>query len=179
MLFAICQRTVGQQVELPKATFAMHTGFLFGVWGNYEARLGQRTVFLTEAGFSFQSMAVFTNEGKEDVITPVLLVGPRRYFKSKISKKKSGSARITRGFLGAHIKFKPNSFFLDSDGLYGYANHLGVFPNIGMKKTMGERFVMELALGVGYAHYFAKQEGWPENIDRPTVDLRIRFGFNL
>lgn len=169
-------------VSVEKSIYGIQSGIL-GIWFNNEARLSNSIVLRSELGFSsqlwFASQVLFGPDVEADFyITPVVRLEPRWYFNLK--KRNSEGKRIdgnSGNFLALEMSYCPLGISIP---IYGQDINpiLTVSPLWGLKRNIGHHFNYEVAVGLGYAHYFSDNEGYGESGD-VFFSLLLRIGYRF
>lgn len=175
LLFTVPAFSQDEETSLKKDIISADIGLL-NVGINYERYLGGFFTLRSRLGlgFGFDFGQDFINGGTyhDYFFTPFVIAEPRYYynFNRRVEKGKKTSYNASNYVaLTATYFFKP---FVISNAPYGeYQDEFSLIPKWGIKRTIGQRFNFEFALGAGLS--FSKAE--------TTVGygLDLRFGYYL
>jgi hypothetical protein len=169
-------KTNAPKASVERSLFSIQTGFL-GIWINNEARLSNSFVLRSELGFAAQIWGgSFQKTGF--LMTPVVRLEPRWYY--NLRKRKAKGKRID-GNSGNFISLQ-TSYYPGGLAISNYDN-VEINPAItlssmwGIQRNIGHHFNYEVAVGMGYAHYFPDKNGYGS--DNLSLDFLLRIGYRF
>lgn len=168
-----------QTASVEKSTYGIQSGFL-GVWAHREVKLSNKIALRGEIGFDagIRSGGFYTKSGY--IIAPVFRIEPRWYYNlnNRVSKSKNISGN-SANFLTIQTTFRPNWFTISNYDNVEIVNQILIIPTWGIKRNLGKHFTYETGIGIGYAHYFAKSEGYLVDVGEAAMNLHLRLGYRF
>ncbi len=164
-------------VSVEKSIFGIQTGFL-GIWINNEVRLSKSIVLRSELGFATKIWKRL-NQKTGFLMTPVVRLEPRWYYNLK--KRASKGKRIdgnSGNFLALQMSYYPGGTAISNYDNVNINPTVSVSSLWGIKRNIGDHFNYEVALGLGYAHYFPDKEGYGEG-SGAIFGLLLRIGYRF
>lgn len=178
-----------QTASVEQSMYGIQTGFL-GVWIHNETKLSNSIALRSEIGLDAVLFAVskgLSGQNYDDtdvnyLLTPVISLEPRWYYNldKRLSKGKS-IGNNSGNFVGLSISFNPDLFTITNVDKAKVLNQIFIIPKWGIKRTIGEHFTYEAAIGVGYHHTFIPDNQYYEREDESetALDLHIRIGYTF
>lgn len=175
--FSYSQEDKPASVE--KSIFGIQTGFL-GVWVHNESKLSNKIALRTELGLDLGIFGGSFYKKTGFLLLPVIKIEPRWYYNlSKRLSKQKNISNNSGNFLTLQTIYRPNWFVISNYDSLGIVNQISIIPTWGIKRNIGKHFNYETGIGIGYAYYFAKSQGYKENFDEPTANLHLRIGYTF
>jgi hypothetical protein len=183
LLISIVSNNLFSQEQNPasveKSIFGIQTGFL-GIWVHNESRLSNEIALRSEIGFNASIFDGTFYPKTGFLMTPVISIEPRWYYSlQKRAKKSRNISNNSANYLSLESSFNPNWFVISNYDSIETVNQLSVIPTWGIKRAIGKHFNYETGIGIGYTYYFAKSEGYAENVDGVIVKLQLRIGYTF
>ncbi len=178
--FSLVLTAKSQNASVEKSVFGIQTGS-FGIWGHSELKLANQIALRGELGFDI-------NNGKSDfypdtsfLLTSVITVEPRWYY--NLNKRESKSKQIdgnNGNFFSLKTSYHPDLLVVsNSDESINVVTDISIIPTWGIRRNIGKYFNYETGIGVGYIHYFAKNEGFPKDKGETAINLHLRIGYRF
>ncbi|WP_417351675.1 hypothetical protein [Flavobacterium alkalisoli] len=186
---ANAQETNGSKASVEESVTGIQAG-PFGAWVNHEFKLTNQLTLRAEAGITTEYWYSGNYRGKSNIddgwsYNPVITAETRWYYNlnSRIRKGK-GIKKNSGNFLSLPISYHADWFFIDTNKQTSYSldsNILSIVPTWGIRRTIGEHFDYETAIGLGYGYVFKKKEGiYTWGSDQGTVlNLHFRIGYHF
>ena len=178
----ICGLTLqanSQNASVEKSTFGVQTGFL-GVWVHNETKLSNLIALRSEIGLD---TGVSIRNG-EDItgflLTPVLTLEPRWYY--NLNKRVSKSRRVdgnSGNFISIKTTYHPDWFVITNERNLDFITDIAIVPTWGIRRNIGNHFTYEAGIGIGYLHYFKKDNVVLINEPDVAVNLHLRAGYRF
>ncbi|RXJ51331.1 hypothetical protein [Gelidibacter gilvus] len=178
----ICGLTLqsnSQNASVEKSTFGVQTGFL-GVWVHNETKLSNLIALRSEIGLD---TGVSIRNG-EDItgflLTPVLTLEPRWYY--NLNKRVSKSRRVdgnSGNFISIKTTYHPDWFVITNERNLDFITDISIVPTWGIRRNIGNHFTYEAGIGIGYLHYFKKDNVVLINEPDVAVNLHLRAGYRF
>ena len=158
-----------------KSIFSLQTGLL-GVWANNENRLSNEIALKSEIGLDASLFDGYYLDKTGYVFVPVIRLEPRWYYNiGKRAKSGKSIKNNSSNFLALNISYHPGLFII-SNYNYPKINEISFIPKWGIKRSIGENFILETGIGLGYSKVF---EPYFENNRNIILDLHLRFGYTF
>ncbi|MEZ4975169.1 MAG: hypothetical protein R2802_01325 [Flavobacteriaceae bacterium] len=169
-----------QDASVEKSTFGIQTGLL-GIWIHNEARLSNRVALRSELGYD---AGVFGNTVYDQygfIMVPAITLEPRWYY--NINKRKNKSKRIdgnSGNFISLKSTYHPDLLVITSEKNLEFITDISIIPTWGIRRNIGSHFNFETGIGIGYVHYFNKENvvSLTEQSD-VLVNLHARIGYRF
>ncbi len=168
-----------QDSSVEQSVYGIQTGFL-GIWTHAEFKVSDKIALRGELGFDSEIFGSSFYEKTSFLMTPVLTLEPRWYYnlKKRVSKSKN-IAGNSGNLVAMKTSYHPDWFVIsNADGLRT-VNQLSIIPTWGIRRTLGQHFAYETALGLGYRYVFAKKAGFSENKSETALNLHLRIGYKF
>jgi len=166
-----------QEAVVEKSITGVQTGII-GIWINNELGLTKEIALRTEIGLDAGLMSGTYIDGTIFLLAPVITAEPRWYYNLDNRQKKGKSTQNNSGnFLGLNLSFHPDWFILSNVNDLSVMNQITIIPKWGIKRSIGQHFNYEAAIGLGYRHIFKKEYGYFEDENEAALDLHLRIGY--
>ena len=143
-----------QNASVEKSMYGIQTGFL-GIWVHNESKLSNQFVLRSEIGLDTGIYGSDVNGIDGFLLTPTITLEPRWYY--NLNKREGKSRRI--------------------DGNSG--NFISIVPTWGIRRNIGNHFTYETGIGIGYLHYFKKDNVILISEPDVAVNLHLRIGYQF
>lgn len=168
-----------QTASVEKSIFGIQTGIL-GIWVNNECRISNEIALRSEIGYSVGLFGGDFYPKTGYLMIPTLRVEPRWYY--NLEKRQSKSRKIANNsgnFLTLQTTFYPNFLIISNYDNVKIAKQISIIPTWGIKRTLGNHFTYETAIGLGHTHYFAKSAGYESDKSSAALNLHLRIGYTF
>ncbi|HDZ12294.1 MAG TPA: hypothetical protein ENH53_08750 [Bacteroidetes bacterium] len=165
------------KASVERSLFSIQTGFL-GIWINNEARLSNSFVLRSELGFAAQIWGG-SYQKTGFLMTPVVRLEPRWYY--NLRKRKAKGKRIdgnSGNFISLQTSYYPGGLAISNYDDVEISPVFTLSPMWGIQRNIGHHFNYEVAVGMGYSHYFPDKNGYGES-DNLSLDLLLRIGYRF
>jgi hypothetical protein len=168
-----------QKTSVEKSIFGIQTGLL-GIWVNNESRISNELALRSEIGYSAGLFGGDFYPKTGYLMVPTFRVEPRWYYnlKKRVSKSRK-IANNSGNFLTLQTTFYPNFLILSNYENVKIVNQISLIPTWGIKRTIGNHFTYETAIGFGHTHYFAKNSGYEKDNSNAALNLHLRIGYSF
>ena len=170
-----------QDTSVENSTFGIQTGFL-GFWVHNEIKLSNTIALRTELGLEGQIYKIGRNENNTAnyILAPVLTLEPRWYYNlNKRANKSKNTEGNSGNFLSLKTSYYPDWFMISNDEGLLLTNQIFAIPTWGIRRNLGKHFMYETGIGLGYAYYFTKKNGYEENESGAAINLHLRIGYRF
>lgn len=182
LLLGLCFCTLlihAQNASVEKSVFGIQTGFL-GIWLNNESRLSNSIALRSELGIE-GGFGISSNSSQNFFMTaPVITLEPRWYYNLK--KRKNKSKRIagnSGNFIALKTSYHPDILITSNNDNVVLISDISIVPTWGIRRHIGNHFNYEAGFGVGYLHYFEKENVIIINESNVAVNLHLRIGYRF
>lgn len=160
-----------QEASVEKSIFGIQTGFgvHVGIWFNNESKLSNSIALRSEIGLEKDFTIGDHYDGAGFILQPVLTLEPRYYYNLE---KRNLKGKKTNNNSGNYISIK-TSYHTDwfvvnlADNVTKTAD-LAIVPTWGLKRSIGNHFTYDTALGFGCRVVYLKENsvnGNVQNVD--------------
>lgn len=167
-----------QTTSVEKSTFGVQTGFL-GVWIHNESKLSNLIALRSEIGLD-TGVTIRNGNTTGFLLTPVLTLEPRWYY--NLNKRVSKSKRIdgnSGNFISIKTTYHPDWFVISNESNLNFITDISIVPTWGIRRNIGNHFTYEAGIGVGYVHYFKKDNVVLINEPDVALNLHLRIGYRF
>ena len=167
-----------QTASVEKSTFGVQTGFL-GVWIHNESKLSNLIALRSEIGLD-TGVTLRNGNTTGFLLTPVLTLEPRWYY--NLNKRVSKSKRVdgnSGNFISIKTTYHPDWFVISNESNLNFITDISIVPTWGIRRNIGNHFTYEAGIGVGYVHYFKKDNVVLINEPDVAVNLHLRIGYRF
>lgn len=179
IFFLVIFTSNSQSTSVEKSIYGIQTGVL-GIWGYREVKLSRELALREELGFDTGIFGGSFYPKTGYLIVPVLTLEPRWYY--NLEKRHSNSKSIagnSGNFLSLQTSFRPNWFSISNYENIKIVNQISVIPTWGIRRNLGKHFNFETGIGLGVRYYFAKNQGYINNVSKAAINLNLRVGYNF
>lgn len=178
-ILGIALNAKSQNVSVEKSIFGIQTGFL-GVWIHNESKLSELISLRTEIGLDTGVTIRDGNNITGFLLTPVLTLEPRWYYnlKKRVSKSKRVDGN-SGNFISIKTTYHPDWFVIPNETNLTFITDISIVPTWGIRRNIGNHFTYETGIGVGYLHYFKKDNVVLINEADVAVNLHLRVGYRF
>ena len=178
----ICGLTLNaksQNASVEKSIYGVQTGFL-GIWVHNESKLFNPISLRSEIGLD---TGVSIRNGEEItgfLLTPVLTLEPRWYY--NLNKRISKSKRVdgnSGNFISIKTTYHPDWFVIPNETNLNFITDISIVPTWGIRRNIGNHFTYEAGIGIGYLHYFKKDNVVFINESDVALNLHLRAGYRF
>ncbi|MGB1307883.1 MAG: hypothetical protein ACPG6B_03165 [Oceanihabitans sp.] len=166
-----------QDASVEKSIFGIQTGIL-GAWIHHEAKLTNKIALRTEIGADVGLYG--RNNSTDYILGTVLTLEPRWYY--NISKRSTKKKRIdgnSGNFISLKTSYHPDLILASNNKNITLVSDLTIVPTWGIRRPIGKHFNYEAGIGVGYIHYFKKENVIILNEADVAVNLHLRIGYRF
>ncbi|UMB54921.1 hypothetical protein MKD41_05465 [Lutibacter sp. A64] len=175
----LCFIVNSQTVSVEKSIYGIQSGFL-GIWGHNESKLSNNIALRTELGLDAGIWGGDFYDNNGFLMIPVLTLEPRLYYNLKKRVKKSRKIAGNSGnFISLKTSYHPSWFEISNYNNIKIVSDISVVPTWGIRRNIGNHFLYETGIGIGYIYYFAKNAGFLENEGEVAVNLHVRIGYRF
>ncbi|WP_233530585.1 hypothetical protein [Gelidibacter salicanalis] len=114
------------------------------------------------------------------LLTPVLTLEPRWYY--NLNKRASKSRRTdgnSGNFISIKTTYHPDWFVISNESNLNFITDISIIPTWGIRRNIGDHFNYEAGFGVGYLHYFKKDNVIFISEPDVAVNLHLRIGYRF
>ena len=160
-----------QEVGVEKSIFGIQTGFGVhtGIWFNNESKLSNSIALRSEIGLEKDFTVGDHYDGAGFILQPVLTVEPRYYYNlEKRNSKGKKTANNSGNYISIITSYHPDWFVINLADNVTKTADLAIVPTWGLKRSIGNHFTYETALGFGYRVVYLKENsvnGNVQNVD--------------
>ena len=177
ILCALTTIVVSQDASVEKSVFGIQTGFL-GIWVHNEARLSNHIALRSELGLD---AGVYGNDNIDGyLLAPSITLEPRWYY--NLNKRQGKSKRIdgnSGNFISIKTTYHPDWFVISNENNFTFIPDITIIPTWGIRRNIGNHFNYEAGFGVGYIHYFKKDNVVLINEADVAINLHLRIGYRF
>ncbi|MEN2487260.1 hypothetical protein AAYQ05_05605 [Flavobacterium sp. B11] len=178
-----------QDASVEKSIFSVQTGFA-GLWLNNELKLSNSIALRSEIGIEYDFAVGDHYDEAGFILQPVIALEPRFYYNLK--KRNANGRKISNNsgnYLSLKTSYHPDWFVINLDDNITKTADLSIIPTWGIKRSIGNHFTYEAAVGLGYRLVFLKANsynGHAQNVDgfnstesqyTPYLHLRVGYVF--
>ena len=177
--FSLSLIVTSQNASVEKSTFGIQTGFL-GIWVHNEAKLANQFALRSELGLD--TGIIETNVyGKSGLfLVPSITLEPRWYYNLNKRVKKSRRTDGNSGnFISIKTTYHPDWFIISNENNIVFVSDISIVPTWGIRRNIGSHFTYETGIGIGYIHYFKKENVVLKNESDVAVNLHLRLGYRF
>ncbi|MGJ5642724.1 hypothetical protein [Formosa sp. S-31] len=169
-----------QSSIVEKSIFNIQTGFL-GIYFNNESRLANSIALRSEIGLDTGIWGNDINNIDSFLLTPVITLEPRWYYNlNKRVQKKKKTTKNTGNFVSIKTSYHPDWFTISSENNINFTPDISIIPTWGIRRHIGSHFNFETGIGIGYLHYFFKEQYFYfEDEDQVALNLHLRIGYSF
>lgn len=168
-----------QTASVEKSTFGIQIGFL-GIWVHHEAKLTNQLALRSELGLDTGILDNNTNDVSGLFLVPSITLEPRWYYNlSKRSKKSRRTDGNSGNFISIKTTYHPDWFTISSEENIVFVSDISIVPTWGIRRHIGAHFTYETGIGVGYIHYFKKENVSLNNDSEVAINLHLRLGYRF
>lgn len=166
-----------QNASVEKSVYGIQTGFL-GIWVHNEAKLSNQIALRTEVGLDTGIYGSDVIEGF--LLSPTITLEPRWYY--NLNKRENKSRRTdgnSGNFIAIKTTYHPDLFVISNEQNINFISDISIVPTWGIRRNIGNHFNYETGIGVGYLHYFNKDNVVLINEPDVAVNLHLRIGYRF
>ncbi len=165
--------------SVEKSIYGIQTGIL-GIWIHNESRLSNEIALRSEIGLNASIFGGSFYPKTGLLMTPVIRIEPRWYYNLEKRQSKSKNTTNNSGnFLALQTTFNPNWFVISNYDNIKIVNQISLIPTWGIKRNIGKNFNYETGIGIGFTNYFAKSEGYINDVNGGIINLHLRIGYTF
>lgn len=179
ILCGVVLTTHAQDTSVEKSIFGIQTGFL-GIWAHNESKLFNQFALRSELGLDTGIFGSDANDINGLLLTPTITLEPRWYY--NLNKRKSQSKRIdgnSGNFFSIKTTYHPDWFVISSEDNINFISDISIIPTWGIRRNIGNHFNYETGIGIGYVHYFEKDNVILLDDNDVTVNIHLRIGYRF
>ena len=160
-----------QEVHVEKTIFGIQTGFGVhtGIWFNHETKLSNSIVLRSEIGLEKDFTVGDHYDGAGFILQPVLTIEPRYYYNlEKRNSKGKKTGNNAGNYISIKTSYHPDWFVINLADNVTKTADLAIVPTWGLKRSIGNHFTYETAVGFGYRVVYLKENsvnGNVQNVD--------------
>lgn len=168
-----------QDISVEKSTFGIQTGFL-GIWVHNESKLSNQIVLRSELGLD---TGIFNGNANDNIgffMVPTITLEPRWYY--NLNKRQEKFRRIdgnSGNFISIKTTYHSDLFVISSYDNVIFITDISIVPTWGIRRHIGAHFTYETGFGIGYAHYFEKENVRSFSEDEVVINLHLRIGYRI
>lgn len=168
-----------QNTSVEKSTFGIQTGFL-GIWIHNESKLSNQIALRSELGLD---TGIFNGSANDNIgffMVPTITLEPRWYY--NLNKRQNKSRRIdgnSGNFISIKTTYHSDLFVISSENNVNFITDISIVPTWGIRRHIGAHFTYEAGFGIGYAHYFEKENLRLLSEDDVAINLHLRIGYRF
>ena len=168
-----------QNTSVEQSTYGIQTGFL-GIWVHNESKLSNQIALRSELGLD---TGIFGNDVYDKtgfILVPTITLEPRWYY--NLTKRESKSRRIdgnSGNFISIKTTYHPDWFVISNEANINLISDISIVPTWGIRRNVGNHFTYETGIGIGYVHYFKKENVILFNESDVAVNLHLRIGYRF
>lgn len=170
---------LSQDASVEKSTFGIQTGF-FGFWVHNETKLSNLFALRSEIGLDTGEYGNNIDGVKGFILIPAITLEPRWYY--NLNKRQNKSKRTdgnSGNFISIKTTYHPDWFVISDQDNLNFITDLTIVPTWAIRRPIGNYFSYEAGLGVGYIHYFNKDNVILINKADVAVNLHLRIGYRF
>jgi hypothetical protein len=177
ILLVVIFNAAAQQASVEKSTFGIQTGFL-GIWAHNESKLSNSIVLRSELGLD---AAIFGDNfigSKSFIMVPSITIEPRWYY--NLNKRVSKNRRIdgnSGNFISIKTTYHPDVVIGSLANNVTFISDISIIPTWGIRRNVGKHFTYETGIGIGYVHYFEKDNVVLVDDNGLALNLHLRIGY--
>lgn len=178
-ILGIALNANSQSVSVEKSTFGIQTGFL-GVWVHNESKLSDLISLRSEIGLDTGIFGSDSNNINGFLLAPAITIEPRWYY--NLNKRENKSRRTdgnSGNFISIKTTYHPDWFIISNENNLNFITDISIVPTWGIRRNIGNHFTYEAGIGVGYIHYFKKDNVILINEADVAVNLHLRVGYRF
>jgi len=179
IFYGLTFTTNAQDVNIEKSIYGIQTGF-FGIWAHNESRLSNQIAFRSELGLDTGFFGNDADEIDGFLLAPTITLEPRWYY--NLRKRQNKSKRIdgnSGNFISIKTTYHPDWFVIANEDNINFISDISIIPTWGIRRNIGNHFNYETGLGIGYIHYFEKDNIILLYESGFTVNLHLRIGYRF
>ncbi len=179
LLCGIALFAQSQEATVEKSVIGIQTGFL-GIWTHGEFKLSNRIALRGEIGIDAGIAGGDNYENTIYLSAPVITLEPRWYYNLK--KRVNKSRRIdgnSGNFISIKTSYHPDLLITSSEDNIDFINDISIVPTWGIRRNIGKHFNYETGLGIGYVHYFEKENAPLKEQSDIALNLHLRIGYRF
>ncbi|MCO4822412.1 MAG: hypothetical protein KC469_10110 [Flavobacteriaceae bacterium] len=179
ILFLLSLNALSQNASVEKSTFGIQTGFL-GLWVHHEAKLTNEIVLRSELGLDTGIIESNANDTSGLFLVPSITLEPRWYY--NLNKRMKKSRRIdgnSGNFISIKTTYHPDWFLISNENNIEFISDISIIPTWGIRRNIGSQFTYETGIGIGYIHYFEKENVVSSYESGLAVNLHLRLGYRF
>lgn len=168
-----------QDASVEKSLYGIQTGPI-GIWGYNETKLTNSIALRSEIGIVAGLSTGSNYSGTYFVIAPNISLAPRWYYNLK--KRESKSKRIdgnSGNFVSLKTTYQTDLELASNDDNVDLISDITIVPTWGIKRNIGSHFNYEAGFGIGYIHYFKKDNVRLINESDVAVNVHARIGYKF
>ena len=171
--------TNAQNASVEKSTFGIQTGFL-GIWAHNESKLSNQIALRSELGLDTGIFGSDVNDINGFLLVPAITLEPRWYY--NLNKRQNKSKRIdanSGNFISIKTTYHPDWFVISNEDNINFISDISIIPTWGIRRNISSHFNYEAGFGIGYVHYFEKDNVVLLDESGVTVNLHLRIGYRF
>jgi len=168
-----------QDASVEKSLYGIQTGPI-GIWGYNETKLTNSIALRSEIGIEAGFSGGSNYNGTYFVVAPNISLAPRWYYNLK--KRKSKSKRIdgnSGNFVSLKTTYQTDLELASNDDNVDLISDITIVPTWGIRRNIGSHFNYEAGFGIGYIHYFKKDNVRLINESDVAVNVHARIGYKF
>lgn len=156
-----------QDVTVEKSIFGIQTGFgvHVGIWFNNESKVSSSIALRSEIGLEKDFTVGDHYDGTGFIMQPVVTLEPRYYY--NLEKRNSNGKQIANNsgnYFSIKTSYHPDWFVINLADNVTKTADLAIVPTWGLKRTIGNHFTYETAVGFGYRVVYLKENSVNGNV---------------
>lgn len=182
MTLTFCGLTLiakSQNASVEQSTYGIQTGIL-GIWVHNESKLSNQFVLRSEIGLDTGIYGSDVNGIDGFLLTPTITLEPRWYY--NLNKREGKSRRIdgnSGNFISIKTTYHPDWFVISNENNINFISDISIVPTWGIRRNIGNHFTYETGIGIGYLHYFKKDNVILISEPDVAVNLHLRIGYQF
>ena len=168
-----------QEASVEKSIYGVQFGIL-GVWVHNESRLTNSIALRSELGIEAGISEGSNYDGTYFVVAPSVSLEPRWYY--NLNKRENKSKRIdgnSGNFVSLKTTYQTDLELVSNDDNVTLISDITIVPTWGIRRNIGKHFNYEAGFGIGYIHYFKKDNIPLINESDVAVNAHARIGYKF
>ncbi|WP_055442440.1 hypothetical protein [Lacinutrix himadriensis] len=168
-----------QDASVEKSLYGIQTGPI-GIWGYNETKLTNSIALRSEIGIEAGFSGGSNYNGTYFVVAPSISLAPRWYYNLK--KREGKSKRIdgnSGNFVSLKTSYQTDLELASNDEHVDLISDITIIPTWGIRRNIGKHFNYEAGFGIGYIHYFKKDNVRLINEADVAVNAHARIGYTF
>ena len=168
-----------QNVSIEESTFGIQTG-LFGIWAHQEKKISNQLALRFELGLDAGIWTGSLHPKTGYIMGPLISMTPKWYYNlNKRASKSQNTIKNSGNFISVQTNFNPDWFAISNYENVETVNQITVIPTWGIRRIIGDHFVYETGIGLGYRCIFTKTIGYSENKEQAVLNLLLKIGYQF